>query len=65
MGKPDKARAQLELVSNIKKVYEANGVSMDAEIKRMMEKAGFKSSRLSREAASERSVAQPRSGVRD
>jgi tetratricopeptide (TPR) repeat protein len=43
MGKPDQARAQLQLVSNIKKVYEANGVSMDAEIKQMMEKAGFKS----------------------
>jgi len=30
-------------VSNIKKVYEANGVNMDAEIKQLMEKAGLKS----------------------
>ena len=43
MGRPDEARAQLQLVSNIKKVYEANGVSMDAEIKQLMEKAGLKS----------------------
>jgi tetratricopeptide (TPR) repeat protein len=41
MGKTAEARAQLDLVSNIKKVYEANGVSMDAEIQQMMEKAGF------------------------
>jgi tetratricopeptide (TPR) repeat protein len=41
MGKPDEAHAQLELVSTIKKVYEANGVSMDAEIKQLMEKAGM------------------------
>lgn len=41
MGKPAEAQAQLQLVSNIKKVYEANGVSMDAEIQQMMEKAGI------------------------
>lgn len=41
MGKADEAKAQLRLVSNIKKVYEANGVSMDAEIQQMMEKAGI------------------------
>jgi tetratricopeptide (TPR) repeat protein len=41
MGRPADARAQLQLVSNIKKVYEANGVSMDAEIRQMMEKAGI------------------------
>lgn len=41
MGKTEEARAQLQLVSNIKKVYEANGVSMDAEIQQMMEKAGI------------------------
>jgi len=33
--------SQLQLVSNIKKVYEANGVYMDAEIKQMMQKAGI------------------------
>jgi len=42
LGKPAEARAQLDLVSNIKKVYEANGVSMDAEIQQMMDKAGIK-----------------------
>jgi tetratricopeptide (TPR) repeat protein len=42
MGKTAEARAQLDLVSNIKKVYEANGVSMDAEIQQMMDKAGIK-----------------------
>src|SRR5262245_41275638 len=36
MGKPAEASAQLQLVSNIKKAYEANGVSMDAEIQQMM-----------------------------
>ncbi len=41
MGKSAEAQAQLELVSNIKKVYEANGVSMDAEIQQMMQKAGI------------------------
>ncbi|MBI4475506.1 MAG: tetratricopeptide repeat protein [Acidobacteria bacterium] len=41
MGKPYEAQAQLDLVSNIKKVYEANGVSMDAEIAQLMEKAGI------------------------
>jgi tetratricopeptide (TPR) repeat protein len=41
MGKTNDAKAQLQLVSNIKKVYEANGVSMDAEIQQMMEKAGI------------------------
>ena len=41
MGRTEDARAQLQLVSNIKKVYEANGVSMDAEIRQMMEKAGI------------------------
>src|SRR5215470_16816487 len=41
MGKADEARSQLDLLSNIKKVYEANGVSMDAEIQQMMEKAGL------------------------
>jgi tetratricopeptide (TPR) repeat protein len=46
MGKTVEARAQLDLVSNIKKVYEANGVSMDAEIQQMMEKAGTKSNLL-------------------
>jgi tetratricopeptide (TPR) repeat protein len=42
MGKTVEARAQLDLVSNIKKVYEANGVSMDAEIQQMMDRAGVK-----------------------
>ena len=41
MGKPAEAETQLQLVSNIKKVYEANGVYMDAEIKQMMQKAGI------------------------
>jgi tetratricopeptide (TPR) repeat protein len=41
MGKTAEARAQLDLVGNIKKVYEANGVSMDAEIQQMMDKAGI------------------------
>jgi tetratricopeptide (TPR) repeat protein len=41
MGKTQEAKAQLQLVSNIKRVYEANGVSMDAEIQQMMEKAGI------------------------
>jgi len=41
MGKPAEAQTQLQLVSNIKKVYEANGVYMDAEIKQMMQKAGI------------------------
>jgi tetratricopeptide (TPR) repeat protein len=36
MGKLAEASAQLQLVSNIKKVYEANGVEMDAEIQQMM-----------------------------
>lgn len=40
-GKRTEAEAQLQLVSNIKRVYEANGVSMDAEIRQMMEKAGL------------------------
>ena len=41
IGKTDQAQSQLDLLSNIKKVYEANGVSMDAEIQQMMEKAGL------------------------
>jgi hypothetical protein len=41
MGKPEEAEAQLQLVSNIRKVYEANGASMDPEILQMMEKAGI------------------------
>ncbi len=41
MEKPAEAETQLQLVSNIKKVYEANGVYMDAEIKQMMQKAGI------------------------
>lgn len=41
MGRTEDAEAQLRLVSNIKKVYEANGVSMDAEIQQMMQKAGL------------------------
>jgi len=41
MGKTTDARAQLNLLSNIKKVYEANGVSMDEEIQQMMNKAGI------------------------
>ena len=41
MGKPEEAKAQLQLVSNIRKVYEANGASMDPEILQMMEKAGI------------------------
>jgi len=39
MGKPDEAQSQLDLLSNIRKVYEANGVSMDAEIQQLMEKS--------------------------
>lgn len=39
MGKSAEAAVQFELVSNIKKMYEANGVSMDAEIEQMMAKA--------------------------
>jgi tetratricopeptide (TPR) repeat protein len=39
MGKTEEAQSQLDFLSNIKKVYEANGVSMDAEIQQMMEKA--------------------------
>jgi tetratricopeptide (TPR) repeat protein len=41
MGKTVEAQAQLDVLSNIKKVYEANGVAMDAEIRQMMEKAGI------------------------
>jgi tetratricopeptide (TPR) repeat protein len=41
MGKTAEAQAQLDLLSNIKKVYEANGVAMDAEIRQMMERAGI------------------------
>lgn len=41
MGKEAEAQDELRLVSNIKRVYEANGVSMDAEIRQMMEKAGI------------------------
>jgi tetratricopeptide (TPR) repeat protein len=44
MGRSADAQAQLQLVSNIKRVYEANGVSMDAEIRQMMEKAGIQQS---------------------
>ena len=40
MGKPAEAATQFQLVSNIKKMYEANGVSMGAEIQQMMAKAG-------------------------
>ena len=40
-GRTTEAQAQLQLVSNIKRVYEANGVSMDAEIQQMMQKAGL------------------------
>ena len=35
MGKTAEAQSQLDLLSNIKKVYEANGVAMDAEIEQM------------------------------
>jgi len=41
MGKADEAQSQLDLLYNIKRVYESNGVSMDAEIQQMMEKAGL------------------------
>jgi tetratricopeptide (TPR) repeat protein len=41
MGKPEEAKAQLQLVSNIRKVYEANGASMDAEVRQITEKAGI------------------------
>src|SRR5262249_16485654 len=41
MGKADEAQSQLDLLYNIKKVYEANGVSMDAEIQQLMERAGL------------------------
>jgi pentatricopeptide repeat protein len=41
MGKLTEARSQLEFLSNIKKVYEANGVAMDTEIQQMMKKAGI------------------------
>jgi tetratricopeptide (TPR) repeat protein len=37
-GKTAEAQAQLDLLTKIKTVYEANGVSMDAEIQQMMEK---------------------------
>ena len=42
MGKTAEAQSQLDLLSNIKKVYEANGVAMDAEIEQMMTKAGIR-----------------------
>jgi tetratricopeptide (TPR) repeat protein len=41
MGKAVEAQAQLDLLSHIKKVYEANGVAMDTEIRQMMERAGI------------------------
>jgi tetratricopeptide (TPR) repeat protein len=41
MGKTPEAQSELELLTNIKKVYKANGVSMDAEIQQMMDKAGL------------------------
>jgi tetratricopeptide (TPR) repeat protein len=42
MGKPAEAQTQLDLLSTIQKVYEANGVAMDAEIEQLMEKAGIR-----------------------
>ena len=38
-GHTVEAKSQLELLARIKEVYEANGVSMDEEIRQMMEKA--------------------------
>jgi tetratricopeptide (TPR) repeat protein len=42
MGKMEAAQSQLDVLATIKKVYEANGVSMDEEIQQMMEKAGIR-----------------------
>jgi tetratricopeptide (TPR) repeat protein len=42
MGKMDAAQSQLDLLATIKRVYEANGISMDAEIQQMIKKAGIR-----------------------
>jgi pentatricopeptide repeat protein len=40
LGKTTDAQAQIDLLATIKKVYEANGVTMDEEIQQLMDKAG-------------------------